>query len=1463
MELGVAPQGAGALPAASNGYFVPEMLRQLVSIFAESSLQDVWVTDAKGNYRFIDGKWLDPTHTTGNGSEANLRSIHPDDAPAVATAFQEAINTGKEFEIEFRCSGSRGETQTLNSKVRPIRDPNTGEVAFWFGVDTDINDRDLAGPEGVNTHDRFLFEITEKIRVARDAEMLLAEISVSLGTYLRLHRCLFNEIDLETDTETVHRDYSRDGTSVAGKHKISTYSAESSAMMANGQTIVNNDAETDPRTAEYFEQTYRPAKEIAYITVPMLRDGRWVASLWCSDDKPRLWTNNEISLIENIAERTWAAVERLRAEIELRSVANAAPALVWVSDESGEFTYFNDRWYQYTGLTPEESLGCGWMSVVAEQDREAMLSRWERSRKTGEPFEGECRYRRSDGEYLWHAFRALPRYDKNGKITTWYGVSIDIDRVRTATDRVKTSEERYRALTELSPQMVYMTTPEGSITYVNTYTKDWTGKILEELQGDGWANLIHPDHRGRIQSVWKTAFLVAAEYEVDIPLLHVDGTYRALYTRALPIKDENGEVLYWIGTALDVEDRKRAEENLRESEERFRQVSDSAPVLIWMSNEEKDRIWFNKAWLDFTGRPIEAETNRGWFDDLHPDDHDRFANIFSNAFENRQDFIIEYRLRGRDGEYRWFMDRGVPRFTPDGTFLGYIGSCVDIHDRRSAESALRRSEARLQLATRIGNYGTWDYNFVAEQHVWSDKMFEIFGLPSTPDRVVSRDLYEGCIYREDLKRLYKAHDEASANHGQYAIEYRIRRADTGETRWLDVAAQNFYDSKGTAIRSVGITQDITERKLADEAIRASEERLKLAQQAGNVGVWDWDVIKGSVFWSEQMWEFYGEEPRKFSFRDALWREERLHPDDRDRMRGAVKAILASDASEFKEEFRIVRKDGEVLWLEVIATIDRNAEGSPQRVYGVNLDITERKAIAERIRTSEAQLRLITDSIPALVSYIDRDERYRFVNRQYSEWFGRKGGEFIGQTMSDVLGMQAWDRLRPHIRSVLNGEPVNFESWVDYTAAGRKYVHVSYVPDFSISGEEVLGFYALVTDLTAQKLSEERLRSTEDRMRTISESFTDYAIISMDSEGRIDSWNPGAENIFGYATDEIIGKPAKTLFTPEDIKRNIHEQELARARELGRASDERWHVRKDGTRFFASGVTAPLYVGEELAGYAKIATDLTEKKRSAEALQRAYDEMESRVLERTRELASMNETLMREISERQTAERQKIELLKRLVSGQEVERRRIARDLHDHLGQRLTALRLKLASLREATAGDQDLYERATRIQQIAELIDSEVSFLAWELRPSTLDELGLLDAMSAFVKEWSKHYEIDAEFHSAGLGDARLDREAETHLYRITQEALNNIYKHANAKNVSVLIEKAGNQVVLIVEDDGDGFTPAEAQRHRKSNRGLGLGGMRERADLIGGTLEIESEVGKGTTIYVRIPLATEQRNKQ
>ena len=650
---------------------------------------------------------------------------------------------------------------------------------------------------------------------------------------------------------------------------------------------------------------------------------------------------------------------------------------------------------------------------------------------------------------------------------------------------------------------------------------------------------------------------------------------------------------------------------------------------------------------------------------------------------------------------------------------------------------------------------------------------------------------------------------------------------------------------------MAIVRDITDRKNSENALRESEERRQLAEEAGNVGIFDWDIVAGKTYWSETMWSFYGEEPQDINPDEDYW-SSHLHINDLERVKLNVHQVANSGKDVFRDEFRIVRKDGTMRWIGAAAKVIRDPSGAPLRMHGVNLDITDRKEAEDRIRLSENQLRLVTGRVPALISYVDRDERYRFVNTKFTEWLGSPTSEMVGRKVRDVLGAKIYRVLKPHIKKALSGEEVAFEALLTYSKVGERYVQASYVPDIGVDGS-VHGYYGLTHDMTDLKRSEALLRSSEERLGLLMDSFTDYAIFSMDSAGCIDSWNRGAENIFGYSEGEILGGSCEILFTPEDIANNIPEKELRNARRKGRATDDRWHLRKNGTRFFASGVMMPLYVGKDLTGYAKIARDLTEKKRLAEELQQAHDELEARVKQRTRELAETNVALIEEMEEREIAEKQRIELLRRLVTSQESERRRIARDIHDHLGQRLTALRLKIASLKELAAGHVEFSDRVERLQEIAELLDSEVSFLAWELRPTALDDLGLVDAVGTFVTEWSRHYDIQAEFHSANLQNDRMTAEMEIHLYRITQEALNNIAKHANAYQVSVLLEKRNNEVILIVEDDGTGFEPGE-DSPLETSKGLGLVGMAERAALVGGNIEIESAPGRGTTIYVRIP---------
>lgn len=358
------------------------------------------------------------------------------------------------------------------------------------------------------------------------------------------------------------------------------------------------------------------------------------------------------------------------------------------------------------------------------------------------------------------------------------------------------------------------------------------------------------------------------------------------------------------------------------------------------------------------------------------------------------------------------------------------------------------------------------------------------------------------------------------------------------------------------------------------------------------------------------------------------------------------------------------------------------------------------------------------------------------------------------------------------------------------------------------------------DLIEQRQAEAALRESEERLRLVMESVEDYAIVTTDPAGSITGWNAGAEKIFGWSAAEAIGQPADIIYTPEDRQKGIPEKEMQTARDKGKAEDERWHFGKDGTQLFLSGVLMQLNDGR-LKGFVKIARDMTTRLEAEKAV------------------------------------RDK-EWLEKLVQTQEDERQRIARDLHDELGQQLTALQLELNSVGKLCPEDTELGRRIENLQGVAKEIDDGVDFLAWELRPAALDHFGLTTALTNYIQEWSVFSSVPAGFVSAGVKGNRFDNETEINLYRIVQEALNNVHKHAEAKRVEVVLKKQNGEIVLIVEDDGRGF---DTGAKFDPTGGLGLIGMRERASLIGGSLEIESSEGKGTSIFARVP--ARPRNKQ
>jgi PAS domain S-box-containing protein len=258
-----------------------------------------------------------------------------------------------------------------------------------------------------------------------------------------------------------------------------------------------------------------------------------------------------------------------------------------------------------------------------------------------------------------------------------------------------TSEHRFRQFFETLPEYCYMTSPDGNILDVNPAVCEGLGYDKEDLIGRPLSTLYAPESHARIGELlekWKKTGKLRNE---EMVVLTKQGEKRTVLLNVGSVVDAEGNLLHSTSVQVDITDRKRAMAALYESEQRFSLVANTAPVMIWMSGVDKLCTYFNRPWLEFTGRSLEAELGNGWAEGVYPADLGRCMDIYTKSFDRREPFRMAYRLRRHDGEYRWILDQGVPRFNVDGSFSGYIGSCIDVTEQKLAEETLSAMSQRL------------------------------------------------------------------------------------------------------------------------------------------------------------------------------------------------------------------------------------------------------------------------------------------------------------------------------------------------------------------------------------------------------------------------------------------------------------------------------------------------------------------------------------------------------------------------------------------------------------------------------------------------------------------------------------------------------------------------------------------------------------------------------------------------
>jgi PAS domain S-box-containing protein len=466
-------------------------------------------------------------------------------------------------------------------------------------------------------------------------------------------------------------------------------------------------------------------------------------------------------------------------------------------------------------------------------------------------------------------------------------------------------------------------------------------------QWDDWVPLLHPDDQEEARKYRLNSLRTGEAGEHSYRVRSAQGDYRWFLTRFEPLRASDGTLLLWLGTTLDIEELKRAEGGLRESEYKLRQIIDTVPSHLWSADPNFVPTYLNRHLLDYFGRGFEDFDHGGWEAFIHPDDLPETAKALSHAVQTGTYFEVVHRLRRADGEFRWHHARGEPLRDREGNIIQWYGLSVDIDEGKKAEDRLRRSEAHLTEAQRLSHTGASAYNR-SQILYWSEETYRIWGFDPAQG-LPSREAMLQRVHPDDRDRV-RAEAERSFVEEQGPLGFRIVLPD-GTAKHLESISQPMFSASGELIEVVATHADVTERKQAEQTLRASEYKLRQIVETVPSLVWSLAPDGEPTHFNQRLLDYFG---KPFEdFKHAGWGPF-VHPDDIPETEKAFSHAIQTGTS-YQGMLRLRRADGEYRWHNLRCEPLRDQQGCIIQWYGLTIDVDEAKKAEDRLRRSESYL----------------------------------------------------------------------------------------------------------------------------------------------------------------------------------------------------------------------------------------------------------------------------------------------------------------------------------------------------------------------------------------------------------------------------------------------------------------------------------------------------------------------------